>query len=269
MFIDTHAHLEYPDFESDFDQVINRAKEKKIEKIINVGSTFEGSKNSILLAKKYKGIIYSSIGIHPHHAIDLGRDPYEFSETRTKTLIEALSHMAKEKEVVAIGEIGLDFFRENSRELRKKQVDLFKSQLAIAVDFNLPIIVHSREAEDDTMTELVKQKNKIDKGVVHCFTGSYNFAKKVLDLGFYVGFTGIITFEKSSEIQEVVKKIPLERILLETDAPYLAPTPHRGKRNEPSFVIEVAKKIAELKGISLEEVEEATTKSAIDLFGLK
>jgi len=265
MFIDSHAHLEYPDFEGELDEVVRRAKSSGVEKIINVGTTVENSKKSLRLAKKYKGIIFASAGLHPHDIDEAIGVDHQLKE---------ITKLIQNKEVVAVGECGLDYSRiigdDKSVDVyeAKAQKILFTRQLDIALKHNYPIIVHSRIAEDDTFEILSQKKYKGLKGVIHCYTGSKGFAEKVLKLGFYIGFTGIITFPKAEEVRLVAKEAPLEKILIETDCPFIAPVPYRGQRNESSYVIEVAKMIAEVKDISLDKVAEVTTKNVESLFGI-
>lgn len=256
-FIDTHAHLNFKAFADDFDEVIKRSFAEGIEKIIVVGSQFTTSKRAIKLAEEYENI-YAAIGIHPIHA--------SFSD------FEKLKKIVNHPKVVAIGETGLDYYsselRAQSSKLDKdKQKELFKMQLELASELDLPVIIHSREADDDVLKQLkIASKELPKRGVVHCFLGSLEFAKRVLDLGFLIGFTSIITYPKTSELRKVVEKVPLEKILIETDSPYLAPQAYRGQRCEPWHVKEVAKKIAEIKGISLKEVAKTTTQNAQKLF---
>lgn len=264
MFIDSHAHLEYPDFEGNLEAAISRAKSADVLKIVNIGTTVSNTKKGILLSEKYKGIIFPTAGLHPHdidEAIDLEKQ------------LQELKKIIQKKKVYAIGECGLDYSRifessdSGSDEYEvKKQKELLSAQLLIAKENNLPVVIHSRMAEDDTFEILSNNDFRDLKGVVHCYTGTKEFAEKVLDLGFYIGFTGIITFPKAADLLEVVKEVPLEKILIETDCPFIAPVPYRGQRNEPAYVVEVAKKIADIKNVSLETVAEVTTKNAEELF---
>lgn len=263
MYIDSHAHLGYPDFEGGLEEVISRAKGAKVNKIINVGTTVENSKRSLLLSKKYKDIIFTTAGLHPHDMDEaIGFDHQ----------LNGIKELIEKNDIVAVGECGLDYSRILERTgtpdnyEARKQRELFISQLELAHIKKLPIIVHSRMAEEDTFDILSRAENiKLD-GVVHCYTGTQKFAKRVLDLGFYIGFTGIITFPKADEIRKVVKSTPLDRILIETDCPFIAPVPFRGQRNEPAFVMEVANTIAEIKGIKVEEVAKVTSLNAENLF---
>ncbi len=257
MLIDTHTHLDFKEFDPDQDQVIKRAFSSGIEKIINVSCNLERSKNSIELAKKY-GDIYATVGVHPH---DLGK--YEVESLKSE-----LGKLAKEDKVVAIGEIGLDYYRIEKEEDKQRQIEGFKIQFDLAQKLNLPVIIHCRNAFEDLL-EILKGVSDLPRGVTHCFSGTLHYAKQFLDLGFLISFTGSITYARpQGEILKVVKEIPLDKIMVETDCPYLAPVPHRGERNEPAYVRHMAEKIAEIKGIDFEEVAKKTTENAIKLFNL-
>ncbi len=254
--IDTHAHLDDPKFNSDTDDVIKRAQDAGIENIITVGTWQKdaGLGHILPLLDRYD-ILYAALGVHPHDAGDAGEEA--FNE------IKELSAHAK---VIAIGETGLDYHYEHSPKNIQKTV--FIKHIRLARELNLPLTIHSREAESDTLEILAQEGIRAIGGVLHCFSGSYEMAKKCLDMGLYLSFTGVVTFPKAANIHEVVKKVPVERMLVETDCPYLAPLPHRGKRNEPSFILETAKKIAEIKGLSYDDVARITTLNAKELFGI-
>ncbi|OGD65520.1 hypothetical protein A2215_02600 [Candidatus Berkelbacteria bacterium RIFOXYA2_FULL_43_10] len=260
MFIDTHAHLDFPDYKAEIGAVLGRAKDADVGKIINVGVDFISSRKSADLARHYPEI-YGSIGFHPEAALELDLET-----------ISSLSTIAQHKKIVAVGEIGLDYYnlRRSSKYARypsrEQQIFCFEQMLDLALELRLPVIVHMRESEIDTLAVLKSFSSGI-RGVVHCFSSDFEVAQKILDLGFLISFTGNITYPKS-EAKDVIKKIPLGSIMLETDSPLLAPQPYRGKRNEPAYVVEVAKKIAEIKNISLSEVEQSTTKKAESFFGL-
>lgn len=266
MYIDSHCHLELEPLKNDMQGAIERAHKAGVDKIINVGNSLRSSKDSIEIANKYPHI-WATVGLHPHDAeviSDLAATMDEFRE------------LAKSDKVVAIGEIGLDFFTADTKQLtadnKKKQKELFKTQLGLAKELNLPVIIHTRDAEEDTLSQLSAVSGQLSrKGVIHCFTGSPDFVKKMLDLGFYIGFTGFVTFDqpKFDHIREAVKIVPIEKLLIETDAPFLAPEPYRGKTNEPAYVTEVAKKIAEITNTDLEEMAEKTTANAEKLFSVK
>lgn len=253
IFIDTHAHLNFKAFENDFRQVVENAFSNNVKAIINVGSKLENSKKAIEIASLYKSV-YAATGFHPIYAKD-----QKFDE-------EAFEKLAKEKKVVAIGETGLDYYYDkSSRDLQK---EIFEKLLRLARSVSKPVIIHSRDAGEDVLSILMAQRPE-PLGVIHCFQGDWQYAKMILDMGLYISFTGLITFSKNYETFEVIKNTPLDRLLIETDCPYMSPEPHRGKRNEPAFVIEVAKKIVEIKKISLEKVAEETSKNAIELFGIQ
>jgi len=252
MLIDTHAHIEMKEFDLDREEVIKRAKEAGVGYLISVGANLSGSRKAVELSERYENV-YASVGIHPHDVKDID-----------ETTITALRELAKSKKVVAIGEIGLDYFKEWSP--KELQVTRFRELLSLAKELNKPVIIHDRDAHEDTL-RILKEEG-VKKGVVHCFSGDAEFAKEILRLGFYISFTGVITFPKAEDARKVVEQVPIERMLVETDCPYLAPVPHRGKRNEPAFVREVAKTIAEVKGLSLEDVARITTLNVKELFGI-
>jgi len=253
MLIDSHAHLEMKDFDCDREEVIKRARQAGVDFIVTVGTNLALSKKAIALAEKYENI-YATVGVHPH---DVAKTD--------KSFYEAFKELAHKPKVVAYGEIGLDFFRNISPQ--EKQLDLFGRQLELANELKLPVIIHDRDAHEQTLKMV--RASSIRCGVFHCFSGDYDMAKQCIDLGFYISVPGVVTFDKAKTIQNVARHVPLSSLLLETDAPYLAPIPHRGKRNEPSFIIQTAKKVAELKGLSLEEVADATTKNAKSLFHIE
>jgi len=253
MIIDSHAHLEMKEFDSDREEVIKRAKEAGVDFIITVGTNLVLSRKAVALAQKYQNI-YATIGIHPHDA----------AKADNKAC-ESLKELALSQKIVAYGEIGLDFFRNISS--REKQIKVFGLQLELAQELNLPVIIHDREAHELTL-KMVKASS-VRRGVFHCFSGDYTMAKQCIDLGFCISIPGVVTFDKAKTIQNVAEHVPLSSLLLETDAPYLAPVPHRGKRNEPSFIIHTAKKVAEIKKVSWEEVAQVTAGNTMKLFGIK
>ena len=261
MFIDTHAHLNFPEFKTEVPAVLGRAKEARVERIINVGVDPESSKLSVYLARKYPEV-YATVGFHPHCAKEL--------DIESKG--QLISIAAHEK-VVAIGEIGLDYYflkrssKYASYPTREEQIFCFEQMLDLALETNLPAVIHSREASADILAILKSYHGQL-RAVIHCYEGNYEFASKILDMGFAISVTGNITYKKPETI-EALKKVPIGSIMIETDSPYLTPEPYRGQRNEPAFVVEVAKKLAEIKGISIAEVEMETTKKAMKFFGLK
>lgn len=264
---DSHAHLNFNGFKDDVSEVIKRSFDNGMEGIVNVGSRLDNSQKAVEQAQKYDKI-YASIGFHPDHL-------KEISKEKIPELIKSYKKLAQEDKVVAIGEIGFDNFyyqkgiNEDTPENRSKEVLIFNSFMELASNLDLPVIIHSREAEKETLEVVRNFAKKLKKdGVVHCFTGSVEFAESLLDLNFYLGFTGIITYPKTENLAEVIKIMPIDKILVETDAPYLAPQVYRGQKNEPLYVLEVAKKIAEIKNMSAEEVVEQTTKNAKRLFDI-
>ncbi|ACL70938.1 TatD family hydrolase [Halothermothrix orenii] len=252
--IDTHAHLDFPRFKKDRVKVIKRAEEDGVKYIINVGADLASSHRSLRLSQEYDHI-FATVGIHPHDADQVdGR------------ALKVLKDLAKADKVVAIGEIGLDYYYDNSP--RDVQKEAFKRQLELAHKLKLPVVIHSREADEDTLEILKEMEVGELGGVMHCFAGHLEMARECLSLNMYLAFGGVITFKNADKTREVVREIPLDRILIETDSPYLTPHPYRGKRNEPSYVRFVAEKIAELKDKSMEEITRITTANAINAFNL-
>lgn len=251
--IDTHAHLNFSDFDGDLDEVILGSFENGLENIIVVSSSLENSRQSIEVVKKDKRL-FAAVGIHPE-------------EIDTADKFSEIEDLAKRDKVVAIGETGLDYFylKGESIDVKKKQRELFEKHIELAEKLNLPLIFHNRDSDDD-FYEIVKDRKV--RGVVHCYTGDWSFAQKILNLGFLISFTGIITFPKTEKIHEAIKNIPLEKIMVETDSPLIAPVPYRGKRAEPWMVKEIIQKIADIKGISFEEVDQKTSSNAKVFFGI-
>lgn len=255
MLIDTHSHLDMDEFKDDIGDVLKRALHGGVARIITVGIDIPSSLKAIELSSSYD-FIYSSVGYHPHNA-----DNVDTSS------LEELSRLAREPKVVAWGEIGLDFFRRYSHP--EKQIAAFEKQLDVAFQYNLPVIIHDRDAHDEIYTILSKKKDKKSKGVIHCFSGDYDLAIALIDIGYYISIPGTVTYAKAVEIQEVAARIPIDRLLVETDAPFLAPVPKRGKRNEPLFVSYTARKIAQLRGMDFEEFSIRTSENAKRLFGIR
>jgi len=261
MYIDTHAHLDFPEFRDDLGGVLGRARNAEVKKIINVGIDLDTSKKSLYLARHYPEI-YAAVGIHPHSALDL--------DLEVRPL---LTGYAENKKVVAVGEIGLDYYylKRSSKysryPSREEQIFCFEQMLDLAIELRLPVIVHARESEADIIGILKSYSGSV-RGVVHCFSGDYDFAKKILDLGLLISVTGNITYKKSDQTREAIKKIPLGSLMIETDCPYLSPEIYRGKRNEPANVVEVAKEISEIKKVSLNEVAKNTTKKSLSFFNI-
>ncbi len=254
MLIDTHCHLDFKDFESDREVVIRRSQDEGVSFIINVGSSIEGTRTSIELARK-NDFIYAAAGIHPHEA---GRVSDED--------LEEFKNLLGRDKVVAIGEIGLDYYKDISS--RDSQRRLFIKLLGEAGVRDLPVILHNRNAHNDILAILRDIMHIPVKGVMHCFSGDSVFLKECLDMGLCISFTCNITFKNAGRLREVAKIVPLDRLLLETDAPFLAPQVFRGMRNEPCYVKYLAEELSRIKGIGLEEVSEITTDNARRLFGL-
>lgn len=256
MLIDTHCHLDFPQFIADRDEVVERAKAVGVGAIINIGSTLRRSRDVVELAFKYPHF-YASIGIHPHDAKSFDQEAFE-----------ELASLACQDKVVAIGEVGLDYFRNLSP--MDDQVKVFEKFIELADSRRLPLVVHCRQAQDDVLSILRARKALLKSGVViHCFSGGLDFLKPCLDLGFFVSFTANITYENADLSREAVAYVPLERMFLETDAPFLAPVKKRGKRNEPGYLPELAHEVARIKSLEYEQVCFETTKNAKSFFNLK
>ncbi len=250
MFVDVHAHLNDEKFE-DIEKVVERAKNANVEKIITAGFDIESSLKNIEIAKKYEDV-FVTVGVHP-----------EMVDEVEENYLEKLKEMCKFEKVVAIGEIGLDYhFKDDNKELQKK---VFIEQIELANLLNLPIVVHSRDAMGDTL-EILKEHTPVCPSLLHCYSGSIESANEFIKLGFSFSFGGVVTFNNAKNVVKVVENLPIEKIMLETDCPYMAPVPYRGKINEPCFVPLVAKKIAEIKNIEIEKIEEKTTKNAKKMF---
>jgi len=255
MFIDTHCHLEDEKFSDDRTEVIARAKVAGVSRIINFGSTLASSIAVTELTKNFPEL-YAGVGIHPE----------EIDDFDSKTCA-ALAALAAEKKVVAIGEIGLDYHWEKDPQRRLIQQRIFIEQLDLARQLNLPVCVHDRDAHGDTLKILQTEARDL-RGVLHCYSGSLEISREVFKLGWLIGVDGPLTFKNSAKLPDIVRTAPRDMILIETDAPYLAPTPYRGKRNEPAYVVEVAKKLAEVRGETLEEVADYTTANARRLYDI-
>jgi len=253
MLVDTHAHLQWASFDKDREKVINRARKADVKYIVNIGFDINGSRKAIELAVKHKGL-YATVGIHPHNASQFN-----------KNVLDNLKELSENPKVVAIGEIGLDYYRNLSP--RKAQKEAFEAQLFLAEELELPVVIHDRDAHTDTLKMLSRFKGKIN-GIMHCFSGSKEMAEQCIKSNFCISFAGPVTFPNSHALHEVAKWIDMNKILLETDSPWLAPQEMRGKRNEPAFLPFIAKKIAKLKGISVDELTEATTENAKEIFQL-
>lgn len=255
MLFDTHAHLDDEKFDMDRDEVIGQCTEAGVDLILNAGSNIKTSISSIALAGKYE-FIYAAVGVHPHDASDMDRET-----------AGALAALAENKKVRAIGEIGLDYHYDLSpRDVQKSR---FIEQIDLARQLKLPVIVHDRESHGDVMDIFRKTNIKEVGGVLHSFSGSVEMAFECLKMGLYISISGPVTFSNAKKTVEVVKEIPLDMLLIETDSPYLTPVPFRGKRNYPGYVRLVAEKVAEIKGISFEEVAQKTRSNGKRLFGIE
>jgi len=256
MLIDSHAHIQGKEYAGETAAVIDRARAAGVEKIIVVGGAGDMSSNAaaVALAEGFSNI-YATVGMHPHDAKEVG-------ESELRHLTQLTTH----RRVVAVGETGLDYYYDHSpRDIQRRVFALF---IDLARQTNLPIVVHERDAAPD-VADLLRHEGKGGlRGVIHCFTGNYDAARAYLDLGFYLSFSGIITFKNAEPLRDVVRKVPLERLLVETDSPYLTPVPYRGKRNEPARVRFVAETVARVKGLSFEIIAESTTLAAQSLFHL-
>lgn len=261
--IDTHAHLDFEQFAGDVDGALERARAAGVTRVINVGTTPERSRQSVALAERFENVS-AAVGVHPHDAAAVNDE-----------VIGELRKLAAGKRVVAVGEIGFDFHYDKGPD-ETAQVDAFFAQSEVAVEAGLPIIVHSRDAEELSLTHLKEHANlaradnpvRREFGVVHCFTGSRRFAEAALALGYLISFTAPVTYPRNQKLRAVVKHVPLEKLMVETDCPFLPPADRRGQRNEPAFVVATAQAIAEIKEIPLAEVARATTANAERLFGL-
>ncbi len=259
MFVDSHAHIDGPEFDADREEVIQRAHAAGVSAILNVGTGNPHSgafERAIALGKSHQ-TVYTAIGTHPHDA----RFYNDEAEEKTRSLIQS------GERVVAWGEIGLDFHYDNSP--RDVQVDVLRRQLRAARALNLPVIIHTREAETETIEILKSDYDGADRrGVFHCFSGSEDLARRAIDLDFMISFSGIVTFKKAEELRNIARQVPLDHLLIETDCPYLTPVPHRGKRNEPAYVVEVARCLAGLHGLETEQLGHITAENFMRFFSL-
>ncbi len=252
MIFDTHAHYDDEAFDEDRDAVLCGLAKNGIEAVVNVGASIQTTKNTLDLIKRYP-FVYGAVGVHPSESAELN-----------ETLIDWLRHVSGEEKVVAVGEIGLDYYwKEPDPETQKHW---FVRQIELAKDVGLPIIVHSRDAAKDTLDIIKSEQDGSLGGVIHCFSYSLEIAKEYLNMGFYLGIGGVLTFKNARKLKEVVEYMPVDRIVLETDCPYLAPVPYRGKRNSSLNLTYVADAIGQIKGISREEVESVTTRNARNMY---
>ena len=254
MIFETHAHYDDERFDEDRDILIEKLFQKNICNIINVGASIESTKTTIELAKKYENM-YAAAGVHPSDIAGLNEETLAWLKEQTK-----------DPKVIAVGEIGLDYYWDKEEEVQKAQRYWFAQQMGLARESQLPVIIHSRDAAEDTMPVMKEVHAEEIPGVIHCYSYSPEMAKEFIKMGYYIGVGGVVTFKNAKKLKETVMQIPLERILLETDSPYMAPEPHRGSRNDSGNLVYVAEKIAELKGITAKEVENATLANARKLF---
>ncbi|MBE2978010.1 TatD family hydrolase [Priestia megaterium] len=254
MLFDTHVHLNAEQYEDDLQEVINRALEKGVQNMVVVGFDEPTIKKAIQIAETYD-FIYASVGWHPVDAVDM-----------TDEHLAWIEELAQHPKVVALGEMGLDYHWDKSP--KEVQKDVFRRQIRLARKVNLPIIIHNRDATEDVVTILKEEHVEEVGGIMHCFTGSIEVANQCMDMNMYISFGGPVTFKNAKKPKEVATELPLDKLLIETDCPYLTPHPFRGKRNEPGYVSYVAEQIAELKGITYEELADITTANAKKLFGI-
>jgi TatD DNase family protein len=254
MLIDSHAHLDMKAFEGDREEILHRARQGGISQIITIGIDLSSSLRALQLANDYD-YVYASIGYHPHNANDAAPGA-----------LKELGRLASEPRIVAWGEIGLDFYRHHAPP--EAQMEAFRAQLEMANDFHLPVIIHDREAHAKLLTILKEKGMRKAGGVIHCFSGDYDFAMACIEMGYHISIPGTVTYKNASQVQDVAARIPLDRMLLETDAPFLAPVPKRGKRNEPLYVTYTAQKIAELRNMDFQELAHQTSENAKRLFKL-
>ncbi|MBQ1249720.1 MAG: TatD family hydrolase [Selenomonadales bacterium] len=247
MLVDTHAHIDEEGFAYDFDEMLERAYANDVKYVVNIGANMDESRVSIELADKYESI-YATVGVHPH----------DVEEINDKAL-DQLAQWCKHDKVVAVGEIGLDYFR--SQTSKEMQAYAFAAQLDVARQMHMPVSIHDRDAHGDVM-RMLKNEGKGINGILHCFSGSWEMAKELIKMDYYIAIGGAVTFKNAAKLPEIAANIPLEYLLLETDCPYLAPHPHRGTRNEPANIRPIAEFIANIRGITLEELAAATTANA-------
>ena len=255
-FIDSHCHLDFKDYDGDIAPVIARAQSQGVQKFLNICTTLDEA-DTIVATAQNNPDVYASVGIHPHEAEDT------LNRVTPGDMHAWLVKHSQSDKVIALGETGLDYYYDNSP--RDLQQQLFQIHMNVAVETGLPLIIHTRSANEDTIALLKAHQGKI-RGVIHCFSETQWLADQALALGFYISVSGIATFPKSQEIRDILKTVPLDRLLVETDAPFLAPPPYRGKRNEPAYMIETAKVLADLKGVSLDQLAQATTENFYTLF---
>ena len=254
MIFESHAHYDDSKFDDDREELLSSMQENGIEKIINIGCSIESCKSTLELTKQYP-FVYGAMGIHPSDIGDLNEDTFLW-----------LREQVKKEKVVAVGEIGLDYYWDKEPNVQENQRYWFKRQLELAAEASLPVIIHSRDAAQDTMEIMTEAAKKNIRGVIHCYSYSPEMALEYVKLGYYIGVGGVVTFKNAKKLVQTVSELPLDRILLETDCPYMAPEPHRGTRNDSSNIQYVISKIAEIKGTTPDEVERTTRANAFELF---
>ncbi|MGF1511450.1 MAG: TatD family hydrolase [Myxococcota bacterium] len=255
-FFDTHAHLDGSAFRGEVDEVLSRAEQAGVTDIVLIGASdgFESNPAALQLARRSENL-HATVGIHPHDAIQA-----------TDSIIQEIEGLASDPKVVAIGETGLDYYYDHSP--RHVQQEAFRSFIRMAKRHNKPCVVHTRDAEEDTLRILEEEDASSTGGIIHCFSGTQFLARGAVELGFYISFSGILTFKRSDDLRRIARLLPRERVLVETDCPYLAPVPFRGKRNEPSYVLHTAQCLAEIWDTTLEDVKEVTGRNALNAFRL-
>lgn len=254
MLFDTHAHFDSRQFDGDRDELLSSLPEQGVSLIVNPGCDIPSSRMAVELAEKYP-FIYAAVGFHPEEL-----EGVELSD------LDEIRRLAAHEKVMAIGEIGLDYYWVKDEDGRKKEQDFFRAQLALAEELNLPVIVHDREAHGDTLA-IVREFPKV-KGVFHCYSGSVEMAQELVKMGWMISFTGVLTYHNARKAVEVAQAIPIERLMIETDSPYMAPVPHRGKRNHSGYVLHVCEKLAEIKGVSVDECAKITLENGCRFFGI-
>lgn len=254
MYIDTHCHLDYLQKNNNLNDVIQAAQTMKVDIIHTISTRLDESAKIKAIANEFNNV-YCSIGVHPNETTEVEN---QSQENITAALLNELN-----QKVISIGETGLDYYYEYSSHATQKKS--FQAHIDAAAESNLPLVIHTRDAEKDTLSLLKENAHKNITGIIHCFTGTAEMAKACLDLGYYISVSGIVTFKKAEVLQDIVKWVPIDRLLIETDAPYLAPVPYRGKPNQPAYVVHVAEKVAELKGMSLSDVAKQTAQNFLNL----
>lgn len=254
MLFDTHAHYDSRQFNADRDEVLSGLKERGVSLVVNPGCDIPTSRMAVELAERYP-FVYAAVGFHP-----------EELEGAELTDLEVIRQLAAHEKVVAIGEIGLDYYWVKDEAGRRKEQEFFRAQMALAEELDLPVIVHDREAHGDTLA-IVKEFPHV-RGVFHCYSGSVEMARELVDMGWMISFTGVLTYHNARKSVEAAQAIPMDRLMIETDAPYMAPVPHRGKRNDSGYVLHTCEKLAEIKGLSLEECAKITLENGCRFFGI-